>query len=526
MAMKQPRNVIPIEGATRLSHSLLWKLQKKAYTEFGPAAWTTKGVPSYVTSNPLVARSYAFVVLGYIRDCLNKAGTTPIDPAHPFYIFDLGAGTGRFGYLFLKNLAQTLQELKIEGVQIRYVMTDIAPANIAFWRAHPYLQPLIQQGMLDFAYYQHDDAHPLKLEVSGEVLSPSSIVNPIALIGNYFFDTIPQDLFKVENGTILEGRIALGVKKNAMTENLSPHDPAVINHLVSSFEYVPIPQIEHYYPDQQELLPILKRYASTLEGIPFVFPAGAFTVIRYFRELSKNRLLLLAGDQGKIDEKQLKVQPDPFLALHGSFSIGVNYHAIAQYFRNMGGATFLTTFPNPSLVVTCSVVGGSREEFPETKVAFEQHIDRFEPNDYYQLINYSEKEWAFPSLDLIFLLLKIGEWDPANFNLFFERIRSELKTASDETKERFSEVVEKVWRNFYPTDKKEALFVMNLGVLLYDLKRHPEAIKFFERALELDSEEPMIYHNMACCYFEMGDQANFRRCQALAVQCPISKADA
>lgn len=509
MAVKPPRNQIPLEGPTRLSHSLLWKLQKKAYTEFGPSAWTTKGVPSYVTSNPFVARSYALVVLGYIRDCLNPRSASPIDKSEPFYIFDLGAGTGRFGYLFLKNLHQTLLQLKIEGVRLRYVMTDIAPANLAFWRAHPYLQPLIKDGLLDFAFYQHDDAHPLKLEISGEVLTPETVKNPIAVIGNYFFDTIPQDLFKVENGKILEGRIALSMKKNTATENLSTMDPAVINHLVSAFEYEAIPNIDNYYPGRKELLPILKRYADTLEGIPFMFPEGAFTVIRYFQTLSKGRFLLLAGDQGKVTESQLKVQPDAFLALHGSFSIGVNYHAIAQFFKNEGGVTFLTTFSNPSLVVTCSVLGGAANQFPETAVAFEHNIDRFEPNDYFLLINYTEKEWAYPSLDVIFLLLKFGQWDPSNFNLFFDRIRSELKTATEDTKEKFFEVVENVWQNFFPTDKKESHFVMNLGVLLYDLKRYEDALKFFQRALELDPDNAIIYHNMACCYFEKGDQANY-----------------
>ena len=509
MALKNPRDTIPLEQATRVSRSLLWKLQKKAYTQFGPSAWTSKGVPSYVTSNPLVAHSYALVVLGYIRDCLKQGSSTPVDLKEPFYIFDLGAGTGRFGYLFLKCLIHTLQQLQIEGLQIRYVMTDIAPANLAFWRTHPYLQDFIREGRLDFAFYQHDDVHPLKLEISGMVLTAETVVNPIAVMGNYFFDTIPQDLFKVEKGKILEGRIALEMKRNPETENLTSHDPAVINHLVSRFEYVPIPSIENYYPGRKELLPILQRYARTLEGIPFMFPEGAFTVIQYFQDLSKSRLLLLAGDQGKVTEAQLKVEPDPFLALHGSFSIGVNYHAIAQYFHNRGGMTYLTTFSNPSLVVTCSVLGGTHAQFPETSVAFEQNIDRFDPNDYYQLVNFSEKEWAYPNLDLIFLLLKIGQWDPANFNLFFERIRSELKTASDETKERFSEVIGKVWENFYPTDKSESRFVMNLGVLLYDLQRYDDALKFFERALALDPQFTTIYHNMACCYHEKGDQANF-----------------
>ena len=500
---------IVIEPATRLARSALWNLQTRAYTEFGPQAWTTKGVPSYVTSNPYIARSYAQVVLGYLRDCLKLEGSTPIDLTHPLYIFDLGAGTGRFGYLFLKNLHQLLTRLKFPDIKIRYVMTDIAPANIAFWKAHPYLQPFIKLGWLDFTHFKHDQSAPLRLELSGTELTSETVVNPLIVIGNYFFDTIPQDLFKVVDGKILEGRVALSMKSNSFTKDLSPRDPAVINHLISQFEYFPIQDIENYYPAQPHLLSILKRYTETLEGIPFMFPEGAFKVINYFENLSQGRMLLLAGDQGRITQEQIKQQPDIFLSLHGSFSIGVNYDAIAQYFRNRGNGTLLTTFSNPSLVVTASIVGGPLLMYPETCGAFDDHIDRFEPYDYYLLVNYTEKEWAFPNLDFIFLLIKAGRWDPINFNLFYDRIRSELKIASPLTHERFIDVVECCWQNFYPTAKDESNFVMNLGILLYDIGRYSEAIVFLERALKIDPENGLIYSNMACCYYEKGDQAKF-----------------
>ena len=89
------------EKATRLSESLLWKLQNDAYSEFGIEAWSRQGVPSYITSNPFIARCYAHVVLGYIRDLIAQ-GTLVAN--EPIYLFDLGAGTGRFGFLFLKEL--------------------------------------------------------------------------------------------------------------------------------------------------------------------------------------------------------------------------------------------------------------------------------------------------------------------------------------------------------------------------------------------------------------------------------------
>lgn len=500
---------IVLEPSTRLAHSLLWKLQTLAYTEFGPQAWTTKGVPSYVTSNPYIARSYAQVVIGYLRDCLAPQAATPIDLSAPLYILDLGAGTGRFGYLFLKSLHQILNILKFPKIKVRYVMTDIAPANIAFWKAHPYLQPFIEAGWLDFAIYKHDQSTPLRLELEGTELKPGSLVNPLIVIGNYFFDTIPQDLFKVEEGQILEGRVALSMKRTEETEELSSLDPRVINHLKSNFEYVSIPSIADYYPERPELLSILKRYAETLEGIPFMFPEGAFKVIRYFETLSQDRMLLLAGDQGKVSENQLKKQPDIFLSLHGSFSIGVNYHAIAQYFRNRGCATLLTTFSHPGFVVTASIVGGGLQKFPETHGAFDEHIDRFEPYDYFLLVTYTEEEWAYPNLDFIFLLIKAGRWDPFNFNLFYDRIRSELRTAAPLTRDHFLDTVHRCWENFYPTAPEEANFVMNLAILLYDMERYDDALVYLERALQIDPKNALIYNNIACCYHEKGDQAKY-----------------
>lgn len=506
--MKDEENEIPIEKPTRLSLSKLWELQNAAYTQFGPKAWSSKGVPSYVTSNPYIARAYAHVVLGYFRDCLIPEARTPIDPSEPVYIFDLGAGTGRFGYLFVKMLHQIISALRKE-IHFCYVMTDIAQANIDFWKAHPYLNEYIRQGFLDFALYKHDDDKPLQLLISKKEITSQFLKNPIVVIGNYFFDTIPQDLFKSERGQLLEGRIALSVKENEETERLSPKDPNMINHLISRFDYVPIKDLEHYYPNRPDLIKILKHYANTFENIPFMFPEGAFKVINYFSLLSKERMLLLAGDQGRVTEKQLKEVSSVFLALHGSFSIAVNYHAIAMYMRNKGGASFLTTFSDPGLVVTASVLGGSSTSYLETKLAFQTHIDFFEPNDYYLLVNYSEKEWQYPNLDYILLLIKLGNWDPMNFNLFYERIRSELMTASDKTKNNFLDTIQKTWQNFYPTDPHESNFVMNLGVLLYDMKKYDEAIFYFEKALLIDPKNGTVYYNLACCYYNKGDIDKF-----------------
>ncbi len=500
----QPPDII-IEKNQRLSKSVLWSLQTAAYCQFGPKAWSDKGVPFYPTSNPFIARQYAQVVIGYLRDCLTEGSPTKIDLSEPVYILDLGAGTGRFGYLFLKNLIELLGMLRRDDLKIRYVMTDIAPSNIAFWKAHPYLQTLTRLGLLDFAFYHHEEQEkPLELILSGATLTENTVKNPLIVIGNYFFDTIPQDLFKAKGGKILEGRVTLSIEENENTKGLSAGDPAIINYLKTSFDYVSVQNIENYYPDFIELNALVNSYAQLFEDIPFLFPSGAFYAIRYFTKLSKGRLLILAGDQGRCTEKQLQGMHEPYISRHGSFSIPVNYHAIARYIKSQGGISLLTTHPQPQFIVTASALGGAIENFEETAYAFKNYIDVFEPNDYFLLMEYSEKEWIKPSLEAIILLLKFGNWDPINCHLFFTHIREQIPQANETIKERLADALQCVWENFYPVEKAEAGFVLNLGVLFFEMGKYQEALLFFEHAWKLDEENVTICNNSALCCDKLG----------------------
>ena len=46
----------------------------------------------------------------------------------------------------------------------------------------------------------------------------------------------------------------------------------------------------------------------------------------------RGRLLLLSGDKGTCHEELLHGREEPGMAIHGSFSMMVNYHAIGQFF--------------------------------------------------------------------------------------------------------------------------------------------------------------------------------------------------
>src|SRR2546423_9384940 len=101
---------VPLEPPRRLSRSALWQMQRNFFARQGVEAWRQGIVPHYITSNPFIANAYAKVVFGFLRDCRSainqhQAADFPvIDPEQPVYLIELGSGSGRFAFHFLKKL--------------------------------------------------------------------------------------------------------------------------------------------------------------------------------------------------------------------------------------------------------------------------------------------------------------------------------------------------------------------------------------------------------------------------------------
>ncbi len=483
-----------IESNKRMSQSLLWKLQKAAYLSFGPKAWSHCGVPFYLTSNPFTAKQYAHVVVGYLRDCLARQ---QIATSEPIYFFDLGAGTGRFAYLFLKELRPLLQVIGHSKLNFCYVMTDMVKSNLEFCSKHPQLNEFFNEGILDLAEYHHaQNETPLFLMHSKKNLSKESIRNPVILIANYFFDTIPQDLFKVEDGKLYEGRLTL----EAEGEAKEPLDPALITSLRVQYEYSLIDDVEHYY-SLPGLSSILQEYAARFQKAIFLFPIGAFQSLTYFSDLSQGRVMLIAGDQAVCTEEQIEHWGEPKIAKHASFSIAVNYHAIARYFNNKGGCGLLTSNPDPVFAVVAGVLGGENKDQSEVALAFRTHIDAFEPSDYLKVISDLEKQAL--KLETLLMLLKLGNWDPMNFYAFFEKIRKEIPQASPALKRDLQQAIHKTYANFYSISSEDGDFILNLGVLLFDLGLFADALTFFQRSLAIKGANPAALKNIEACKKKM-----------------------
>src|SRR5262249_15592425 len=139
---------LPLERDVPLSQSLLWRRQRDFYAQRGLKAWSEDQVPAYITNNPFIAENYAGIVVGFFSDCMNfaRGGAGPLSPGKPLRILELGAGMGKFAYLFLRRLTSLLRAENIAPELVRYCMTDCAENLVQNWQSNSYLAEFVAGG--------------------------------------------------------------------------------------------------------------------------------------------------------------------------------------------------------------------------------------------------------------------------------------------------------------------------------------------------------------------------------------------
>jgi SAM-dependent MidA family methyltransferase len=200
---------IKLEEFKRFSQSIMWRLMMDFYSSSGKDAWSKEIVPSFITSNCHIAKSYARLLAGYIHDLVQLGN---IDSKHKLYIVELGGGSGRLAFLILKELEKIKDRIDFPFHQIVYILTDFAEANIQFWEQHQGLSQFVKDGRLDFAKYEAVNDNSLKLRVAGTILRKNQVKNPICIVANYLIDTLCHDVFQVRDGVLMEGLVKMKLK--------------------------------------------------------------------------------------------------------------------------------------------------------------------------------------------------------------------------------------------------------------------------------------------------------------------------
>jgi hypothetical protein len=436
-----PGEVVELEREVRLSRSRLWALQRGYFERAGVTAWQGGIVPHYITSNAFLADAYARAVIGLLRD-------GGLDAEQPLYVIELGAGCGRFGFHFLSRLRERLARMeRIERLprrrpRVRYVLTDLAPKNVEFYLAHPSLQPLLQDGSLDCAVLDLDAEPELRLQRSGEVLGPGAIKNPVVFLANYVFDGLPNDAFSLRGGRLHEALVTLRAPASAP----APDDPAQLARLGVRFTHrlVPAPDGEVRFYGRPDWDRLLAGHAGG-EGC-FLFPVSGLAALGRLCALASDRLLLLSADKGSHHRAdQLGPEPDP--VVHGSFSLAVNYFALAGWVRDRGGTTIHGAHRQASLSLNAFLLGGP---FPEAELACEEALCAGGPDDLFTLKKALDWRYETLTLEQILALCRVLAYDPRILHGCLPAIHQKLPQADARLREDLRDTLDKVRAAYFP----------------------------------------------------------------------------
>lgn len=360
----------------------------------------------------------------------------------------------------------------------------------------------------------------------------------------------------MDGGELKEGLISVGSKQ---AEEPDPLDPEIIQRLDNQFQYKPISP--SYYNDEegdelhlQRILSWYKDYfKNTAQGASILLPVGALRALRRLGKFSGNRALVISGDKGNNHPEQFVGLMDPHIALHGSFSLMVNYHAVGAWFTSKGGFALHNPQEEASLKVSCFVLDPSleaqdgsellaepagwlgdnlrkRDEIRARRYAhlsrsFTDFVDTFGPNDFFVLQKSLKEDTPSPPLRTVVALLKLGDWDPDVFFKFRDTILNHAPSCGQKLRNDLCRGIPRVWDNYYMMDMEKDI-AFEIGRFYYGIRDYANALHYYSTSIETVGDHHVTFHNQGLCHYSLGRMevalTHFRK--ALAMNAEYEKA--
>ncbi|XOK64487.1 tetratricopeptide repeat protein [Paenibacillus elgii] len=476
----------------RFSEAPIWNIQREYYEQEGLKAWNNDQVPQYITCNPMIAAAYAEMIFGFLQDRANKE-----DSSEPVLIVELGAGAGRFAFHVLHELCQLIDYAGITLPSFRYIMTDLAMNNVLAWKGHPALQAFIAKGILDFARFDAVHDTVLNLIVSDTTISKGDLKQPVVIVANYFFDSIPQELLYVSEGKIYEADVFIEYPK--LKDSLKPSE--LLDQISLHYKHRRAPEYEQETYPYRDVIAI---YQEQLEDSHILFPVAGLTCLERLNQLSQEGFLLITADKGDHLLENWKFAEPPELILHGSFSLTANYHAIQQVMEQNGALALFPPHHYKNINIGCIINMDTPMDYFQTRLAYRRVIERFGPDEFFSL-----KEWVDLNLDSMELqqilsFWRLGGYDAEFFTQSSKQISSLLLDANDEEKQDIFRGIQLMWSSYYVMEQRYGI-ALEAGLLLFEMEMYGDSKRFLEISIDEDQENIVstVYYCLAICCFEL-----------------------
>jgi tetratricopeptide (TPR) repeat protein len=486
---------LPQTAKTRLSQSALWEYQKEFYAVLGQEAWTQK-VPFFSTSNVFIARSYAHIILRFMQDWQARHG----HDAEPFYIMELGAGTGLFSFYFLKQLQELQAALHPKEIPFVYVMTDFVAANIDHWRTHPALQEFMDAGRLGFAQYEIGGSAHIAVELQGMedavIISPEQPTQkPLIIVANYLLDSLSCDIFKIVDGQLQEGLTRPNIRP---AENVEMNIGAVMDDAGFDFTY----QDAHFpYYENAEYDAILAAYLQELPQANFLFPIGALDCLVTLKQMSQDKLFVIATDKGFGNNHALYMMQKPDIVLHNTaFSVMVNFHTLGEFAQRCDGGCFHQSFIG-QLNTSVFSLGFDFHALAETTHATEFFIDVVSPSNLFSMYVLLDRNKESYSVDEIISHLSLFHWDPYVVNTCLPVLAARFQEMNPVIIDNLIDGLCKSMELFYYLPNNSSFF-HNVGVFYQSIGDFEAALNYYQISINYAGPQDFVAYNMGlCAYF-------------------------
>jgi len=478
-----------------LSAAPLWEQQRRFFITEGPRVWRDSIVPSYVSTNPFLGDFLAQVLAAYITEVGAPGG--PID------VIELGGGSGRLAFHVLRSLRRRLGPEPCPA--FRYVLSDLAPSMLDYWRQHPRLRPFVEAGVLDFAEFDISRPAQLHLTESGDILLEGPADRPAAVVASYCFDSVPQDLFAVDGAGHLSEYLVRSCGGVEWPESAE-----------LSFEDRPCPDAKPRY-DDPELEDVLSGYRHLGRPAMVPFPNTAISSLAYLADRYPHGLLALIGDRGFTHPDQAEMLSAIEPTRHGSVSLPVNFHAIGQWFLGRGGAAWHPDHVARSFNVSAFALSPDRP-LPKTATAYRVATATGDPDTFFTVKKAVQAQYSSLGVPEAIAFLRLSHWDADIFDAMFLHLLDRL--GDDPPDEvglaELVATVDHVWDGFYAITDGDLAFMA--GSVLYAGGAYREALGYFDRSLVASGATVDAWLNSAVCHHMVGARDQALACVGRALE--------
>ena len=306
-----------------LSQSTIWDQSASFYKRVGMQAWENGTVPYGISSSGVMA--------GYYADKLDYLYSTfVVDRSQPMYVLELGSGHMKLGYLVLTMLHRRYVERersmgsRPSRFPFKFILCDVCEDIVINRSKAECFQRFVRAGFLDFSCWDclSTSVNSVPLVCSGTMLKLKSVSSGLAVFTNYYFDSLPTDLYMWGDGG----------------SNSHPLEIVVSKRNVSAFKKRSVDNLEARVSN-----PSLRKYIQSHRspGKYFSVPVGAAQCVHNVKQLLSEGdvpLLWLYGDKvhSPDDDTVLRVRKNEFLpslvkhGQSGCISVTIDNEMIGQ----------------------------------------------------------------------------------------------------------------------------------------------------------------------------------------------------